>query len=79
MVGLTEQECTERGIAFEVCTARFREVARGQIIGLHEGMLKMLFSIETQKLLGVHIIGEGATELVHIGMTFKVRGDDIQG
>jgi len=67
MVGLTEQECTERGIAYEVGTARFREVARGQIIGLHEGMLKMLFSIETQKLLGVHIIGEGATELVHIG------------
>jgi NAD(P) transhydrogenase len=72
MVGLTEQECTQRGIAYEVGTARFREVARGQIIGLHEGMLKMLFSIETQKLLGVHIIGEGATELVHIGQAVVI-------
>ncbi len=57
----------QRGIAYEVGIARFRETARGQIMGLREGMLKMLFSIETQKLLGVHIIGEGATELVHIG------------
>jgi NAD(P) transhydrogenase len=77
MVGLTEQECTERGIAYEVGTARFREVARGQIIGLHEGMLKMLFSIETQKLLGVHIIGEGATELVHIGQAVISLGGTL--
>ena len=77
MVGLTEQECTQRGIAYEVGTARFREVARGQIIGLHEGMLKMLFSIETQKLLGVHIIGEGATELVHIGQAVISLGGTL--
>lgn len=67
MVGLTEKECRLRGLAFEVGVGRFRETARGQILGLREGMLKMLFSIETQKLLGVHIIGEGATELIHIG------------
>lgn len=77
MVGLTEQECNERGIAYEVGIARFREVARGQIIGLREGMLKMLFSIETQKLLGVHIIGEGATELVHIGQAVISLGGTL--
>ena len=77
MVGLTEQECIERGIAYEVGISRFREVARGQIIGLREGLLKMLFSIETQKLLGVHIIGEGATELVHIGQAVISLGGTL--
>jgi len=77
MVGLTEQECNQRGIAYEVGIARFRETARGQIIGLREGMLKMLFSIETQKLLGVHIIGEGATELVHIGQAVISLGGTL--
>ncbi len=77
MCGLTEQECTERGIAYEVGYARFREVARGQILGLREGLLKMLFSIETQKLLGVHIIGEGATELVHIGQAVISLGGTL--
>ena len=77
MVGLTEQECSAKGIAYEVGVSRFREVARGQIIGLREGMLKMLFSIETQKLLGVHIIGEGATELVHIGQAVISLGGTL--
>ncbi len=77
MVGLTERVCKERGITFEVGTARFRETARGQIMGLREGMLKMLFSIETQKLLGVHIIGEGATELVHIGQAVIALGGTL--
>ena len=77
MVGLTEQECNERHIAYEVGIARFRETARGQIMGLREGMLKMLFSIETQKLLGVHIIGEGATELVHIGQAVISLGGTL--
>ena len=77
MVGLTEQECNQRSIAYEVGIARFRETARGQIIGLREGMLKMLFSIETQKLLGVHIIGEGATELVHIGQAVISLGGTL--
>ncbi len=77
MVGLTEKECNQRGIKFAVGTARFRETARGQIMGLREGMLKMLFSIETQKLLGVHIIGEGATELVHIGQAVITLGGTL--
>jgi len=67
MVGITEQEAKEKGIQYETGTARFREIARGQILGLREGILKMLFSLEDRKLLGVHIVGEGATELVHIG------------
>ena len=77
MVGLTEQECCQRGIAYETGIARFRETARGQIMGLREGMLKMLFSIETHKLLGVHIIGEGATELVHIGQAVIALGGTL--
>lgn len=67
MVGRTEQELREAGIAYESGIARFREIARGQILGLQEGMLKLLFGLEDRRLLGVHIVGEGATELVHIG------------
>ncbi|MFA9420914.1 MAG: Si-specific NAD(P)(+) transhydrogenase [Gammaproteobacteria bacterium] len=77
MVGLTEKECTAKGISYEIGIARFRETARGQILGLREGMLKMLFSIETQKLLGVHIVGEGATELVHIGQAVIALGGTL--
>ena len=77
MVGLTEKECNQKGIAYEIGIARFRETARGQILGLREGMLKMLFSIETQKLLGVHIVGEGATELVHIGQAVIALGGTL--
>lgn len=66
-VGLTERELQEQAIPYECGVARFRETSRGHIMGLQRGMLKMLFHLETQKLLGVHIVGEGATELVHIG------------
>ncbi len=47
--------------------ARFRETSRGHIMGLNSGMMKMIFSTSTRHLLGVHIVGEGATELIHIG------------
>lgn len=66
-IGLTEQEVREQGIAYECGVARFRETSRGHIMGLDNGMLKMLFCLKTRKLLGVHIVGEGATELIHIG------------
>jgi NAD(P) transhydrogenase len=66
-VGMTEEEVSKRGIAYECGIARFRETSRGHIMGLNAGLLKMIFSIETRHLLGVHIVGEGATELVHIG------------
>ena len=66
-VGMNEQEVRARGIAYECGIARFRETSRGHIMGLGHGMMKMLFSLKTRRLLGVHIIGEGATELIHIG------------
>lgn len=66
-VGMSEQEVHDRGINYECGIARFRETSRGHIMGLDHGMLKMIFSLKTRRLLGVHIIGEGATELIHIG------------
>lgn len=66
-VGLTEEEVTERGIPYECGIARFRETSRGHIMGIDTGMLKLIFSLKTRRLLGCHIVGEGATELVHIG------------
>ena len=66
-VGMTEEEVRKRGIAYECGIARFRETSRGHIMGLSSGMMKMIFSIKSRRLLGVHIVGEGATELIHIG------------
>ncbi len=66
-VGMNEQDVKARGIPYEVGIARFRETSRGHIMGLNSGMMKMLFSLKTRRLLGVHISGEGATELIHIG------------
>lgn len=67
MVGRTEDDLAHAGIPFGVGVARYREIARGQIIGDETGMLKLLFHRQTRELLGVHIIGEGATELIHVG------------
>ena len=66
-VGLTEEEVRKREIPYECGIARFRETSRGHIMGLNSGMMKMIFALETRRLLGVHIVGEGATELIHIG------------
>jgi len=64
--GMSEEEAQERGISYETGVARFRETSRGHIMGLEHGMLKMLVSLKTRRLLGVQIVGEGATELIHI-------------
>jgi len=72
MVGATEQELRKNNISYEIGVARLRETARGQIMGLSEGILKLLFSIDDKRVLGVHIIGEGATELIHIGQAALV-------
>ncbi|MGB0798272.1 MAG: Si-specific NAD(P)(+) transhydrogenase [Planktomarina sp.] len=64
--GMSEEEIQERDIPYEVGVARFRETSRGHIMGLEHGMLKMLFSLKTRRVLGVQIVGEGATELIHI-------------
>jgi NAD(P) transhydrogenase len=66
-VGRNEEELTRDGVPYEIGKAQYREIARGQIIGDTSGLLKLIFNQETRELLGVHIIGEGASELVHIG------------
>jgi NAD(P) transhydrogenase len=68
-VGKTERELTDAGIAYEVGVSRYRELARGQIIGDHHGMLKILVSCDDHRILGVHALGTSATELVHVGQT----------
>lgn len=67
MIGPPEQELTGKSVPYEVGVARFRELSRVQISGGSVGVLKLVFHRETRKLLGVHILGEQATELVHIG------------
>lgn len=77
MVGLSEEQCQEQGIDYLVGRAYYDNNARGQIIGDLSGMLKLLFSPHNKKLLGVHHIGEGASELVHIGAYALSNGDTI--
>ena len=67
MIGWTEERLTTEGIPFETGIAQYREIARGQLIGDDTGMLKILIHQESRTILGVHIIGTGATELIHIG------------
>jgi NAD(P) transhydrogenase len=74
-IGKTEEQLTEEDVPFEVGLAYYREIARGQIGGDTTGRLKLIFHRETRHLLGVHIIGEGATELLHIGQAvFSLNG-----
>lgn len=76
-VGRTEDELTQQKVPFEVGVSRYRELARGQIIGDSYGMLKLLVSPEDRSLLGVHVFGTGATELVHIGQTVMGCGGTV--
>jgi NAD(P) transhydrogenase len=74
-IGKTEEQLTDAGIAYEVGIAYFREIARGQIRGDTTGRLKLIFRPDTKEILGVHIIGEGASELLHIGQAvFALKG-----
>ncbi len=66
-VGMSEEEVIERKIPYEVGITPLRETSRGKVMGLDSGMVKTIFSTKTRRLLGVHIVGEGATELIHIG------------
>jgi NAD(P) transhydrogenase len=77
MVGAPEHELTAARIPYETGLARYREIARGQILGDHSGLLKMLFHREDHRLLGVHVIGTGATELVHIGQAVLGLGGGL--
>lgn len=75
MVGWTEEKLTEADIPFETGIANYREIARGQLLGDQIGMLKMLVHQETRQILGVHCIGTGATEIIHIGQAvMALRG-----
>ncbi|MDQ0835364.1 NAD(P) transhydrogenase [Streptomyces sp. B4I13] len=76
-VGRTEDQLTEERVPFEVGVARYRELARGQIIGDAHGVLKLLVSPEDRTLLGVHCFGSGATELIHIGQTVMGCGGTV--
>jgi NAD(P) transhydrogenase len=77
-VGRTEDELTREGIPYEVGKAQYKEIARGQIIGDRTGLLKLIFHWETHELLGVHIIGEGASELIHIGQAVMTYGGSVE-
>ncbi|MGW0996821.1 Si-specific NAD(P)(+) transhydrogenase [Streptomyces sp. NPDC002520] len=76
-VGRTEDQLTEDRVPFEVGIARYRELARGQIIGDSHGMLKLLVSPVDRTLLGVHCFGSGATELIHIGQSVMGCGGTV--
>jgi NAD(P) transhydrogenase len=77
MVGRSEEELTKANIPYEIGKARYREIARGQILGDSIGILKLIFHQETRQLLGVHIMGEGASELIHIGQAVLSFGGSI--
>ena len=75
--GLTEAELTDSSTPYEVGVARYRELARGQIVGDSYGMLKLLVHSETRHLLGVHVFGTSATDLVHIGQAIMGCGGTV--
>ena len=77
MVGPTEAELTRKAVPYEIGVARFRELSRVQINGERSGMLKVLFHRETRRLLGVHILGQNATELIHIGQAVIDHGGSV--
>ena len=77
MVGKTEQELTEERVPFEIGVSRFSELAKSQISGGEDGLLKLLFHRESKELLGVHCIGEAATEIIHIGQMLMSFGGRI--
>jgi len=71
-IGKTEEALTDADVPYEVGVAYYREIARGQIRGDTTGRLKLIFHRETREILGIHIIGEGASELLHIGQAVMV-------
>jgi len=75
--GKTEGELTRESIPFEVGISRYRELARGQIVGDPYGMLKLIVHAETREILGVHVFGTNATELVHIGQAIMGCGGTV--
>jgi len=77
IVGKTEEELTSERLPYEIGISRYRELARGQILGDSVGILKLLVAPEERTLLGVHVFGTAATELVHIGQTVMGLGGTV--
>ena len=77
IIGKSEEDLTEEGVAYEIGKAEYKEIARGTILGDASGMLKLIFHADTRKLLGVCIIGEGASELIHIGQAVLTMNGTI--
>ena len=77
MVGKSEEQLLADGVRFAAGRAHYREIARGHLVGDHDGLLKLLFDPDTRKLLGVHALGNGATELIHIGQAVIAFGGTI--
>ncbi|CAM9319875.1 unnamed protein product [Ectocarpus sp. 12 AP-2014] len=78
MIGKTEAQLTAEGVSYEVGLADYQELAKGQMLGGADGFLKLIFHTETLKLLGVHCIGDGATEIIHIGQVVMSQGGTIE-
>ncbi len=78
MVGQTEKQLTDTKVPYEIGVARYSEIVKAQMIGDDTGLLKLVFHAETLQLLGVHIIGDGAAELVHIGQMVMTAGGTIE-
>jgi NAD(P) transhydrogenase len=77
-VGKTEEQLTDEDVPYEVGVAYYREIARGQIRGDTTGRLKLIFHRETKEILGVHIIGEGASEILHIGQAVLILKGTVE-
>ena len=77
MVGRSEEQLRGDGVPFASGRAHYREIARGHLVGDHDGLLKILFDPDTRRLLGVHALGNGATELIHIGQAVIAFGGTI--
>ena len=78
MVGATEEELTRQKAPYEIGLARYTELAKGQMLGDENGLLKILFDLDSLKLLGVHIIGDRAAEIIHIGQAVLTMGATIE-
>ena len=78
MVGATEEELTRQKAPYEIGLARYSELAKGQMLGDDQGLLKILFDPDSLKLLGVHIIGDRAAEIIHIGQAVLALGATIE-
>ena len=78
MVGHTEEQLTRDKVPYEVGQARYAELAKGQMLGDEQGLLKLLFHPDSLQLLGVHVIGDRAAEIVHIGQVVLAMGGTIE-